>query len=63
VYLPTVYFPLGEGPLEDQLRLGRGTDWIGGDAAPMRGQGQRMYLVGDEATPIMQLETLEFTAK
>jgi type VI secretion system protein ImpE len=59
VYLPAVYFHDGE-PLEDQLRLGRGTDWTGGDGEPMRGLGQRMFLVGDEAVPIMQLETIQF---
>jgi type VI secretion system protein ImpE len=63
VYLPALYAPPAGEPLEDQLRLGRGTDWTGGDGAPMRGRGQRMFLVGDEAVPIMQLESLEFTMK
>ncbi|RIK71020.1 MAG: SciE type virulence protein [Planctomycetota bacterium] len=59
VYVPAVYF----GPpdqTDDQLKLGRGTDWSGGDGSPVRGRGQRMYLVGEEATPIMQLTSLEF---
>jgi type VI secretion system protein ImpE len=60
VYLPSVYFASSGEDVDDQLRLGRGTDWVGGDGAPMRGRGQRMYLVGDEATSIMQLETIEF---
>lgn len=60
VYIPAVYFaPSGDG-LEDQLRLGRGTDWTGDENAPTRGRGQRLFLIGDEAVPIMQLETLEF---
>jgi type VI secretion system protein ImpE len=63
VYLPTVYFASGAAALEDQLRLGRGTDWSGGDGEPMRGRGQRMYLMGDEAVPIMQLESIEFSRK
>jgi type VI secretion system protein ImpE len=63
VYLPAVYFAPGADQLEDQLRLGRGTDWTGGDGAPMRGRGQRMFLVGDEAVSIMQLETIEFNNK
>jgi type VI secretion system protein ImpE len=59
VYLPAVYF--AAEPMEDeQLVLGRGTDWIGGQGAPTRGCGQRMYLVGDNAIPIMQLSTIEF---
>jgi type VI secretion system protein ImpE len=60
VYLPAVYFPFGEQQ-EDQLRLGRGTDWTGGDGAPTRGRGQRMFLVGEEATSIMQMTSVEFT--
>jgi type VI secretion system protein ImpE len=63
VYLPALYVPPAGELLEDQLRLGRGTDWSGGDGAPMRGRGQRMFLVGDEAVPIMQLERVEFTMK
>ena len=60
VYLPTVYFSPSGKEAEDQLRLGRGTDWTGGDGEPMRGHGQRMFLLGDEAASIMQLETIEF---
>lgn len=60
VYLPATYFSTDEA--DDQLRLGRGTDWTGGDGQPMRGRGQRMYLVGDEATSIMQITNLEFSA-
>jgi type VI secretion system protein ImpE len=61
VYLPAIYSPFG-APVDDQLRLGRGTDWVGGSGEPTRGRGQRMYLVGDEAVPIMQLTTVEFSA-
>jgi type VI secretion system protein ImpE len=63
VYLPAVYYAPAGDAADDQLRLGRGSDWLGGDGAPMRGRGQRMFLVGDEAIPIMQLESLEFAAK
>jgi type VI secretion system protein ImpE len=59
VYLPAVYFSAGEAQ-DDQLRLGRGTDWTGGDGTVMRGLGQRMFLAEDDALPIMQLTSLEF---
>jgi len=61
VYVPVVYFPCDE--IDEQLRLGRGTDWSGGDGAPSRGRGQRMFLVGDEATSIMQVSSIEFSAE
>lgn len=59
VYLPAVYFGTAEHG-DDQLKLGRGTDWSGGEGAPVRGRGQRMYLIGDEAVPALQLTKIEF---
>ena len=32
-----------------------------GDGEPVLGVGQRTFLVGDEALPIMQLESIEVT--
>lgn len=62
VYLPAIYIPYGQ-PLDDQLRLGRGTEWSSGDGQPTRGRGQRTFLVGDEALPIMELTSLEFSTR
>jgi type VI secretion system protein ImpE len=60
VFLPAIYLdPTGDA--DDQLKLGRGTDWTGDDGRPMRGIGQRMYLAGDDATPIMELTAIEFS--
>lgn len=59
VYLPALYVDTPGQP-DEQLRLGRGTEWIGGDGSPARGIGQRIYLIGDEAIPIMQLDKIEF---
>jgi type VI secretion system protein ImpE len=59
VYVPVLYPGSGEAG-DSQLKLGRGTDWQGGNDAPVRGIGQRMLLLGDEAKPIMQLRRLEF---
>jgi type VI secretion system protein ImpE len=60
VYVPATYFGTSEQP-DDQLKLGRGTDWSGGDGEPTRGRGQRMFLVGEAALPIMQLTNIEFS--
>jgi type VI secretion system protein ImpE len=57
VYQPTLY--AGTHLAEDnQLRLGRGTDWKGGDGKPARGLGLRMFLVGDDAKSVMELKTI-----
>jgi type VI secretion system protein ImpE len=61
VYLPVIYVPPGVAP-DNSALLGRSTDWTGGDGAPVRGIGQRTFLVGDESVPIMQLTKIEFAA-
>lgn len=59
VYLPAVYpSTLQRG--DDGLRLGRATDWWQETGGPVRGLGQRMLLVGDEARPFNSLGTIEF---
>jgi type VI secretion system protein ImpE len=59
VYLPAIY-PLTE-TADAAARLGRSTTWHGGEGTPVRGVGQRMFLVGEQAMPIMDIETLSFT--
>ena len=59
VYLPVLY-PGASAEADDQIRLGRQTDWRGGDAVPVRGVGQRTFLVGDDARSIMELKTITF---
>ena len=59
VYLPVLY--AGSGKAEsDALRLGRETAWEGADDEPVRGVGQRCFLVGDDIVPIMELTHLIF---
>ncbi|MEO1498463.1 MAG: type VI secretion system accessory protein TagJ, partial [Planctomycetota bacterium] len=58
VFLPSVY-PATRGESDDRLSLSRVTDWVGGEGPLTRGVGQRMFLVGDEPAPILQIETLE----
>lgn len=59
VYLPAIYGS-EDAALADVLKLGRETDWIE-DGGPVRGAGQRLFLVGDDAIGIMDLTTVEFT--
>jgi type VI secretion system protein ImpE len=59
VFLPGIYAPLA-AEIDDGAKLGRSTDWIGGGDEPVRGVGQRTFLVGDESVPIMQLGRIEF---
>lgn len=60
VFLPVLYAGSRAEP-DDRLRLGRMTDWRGGDGSPVRGIGQRMYLVGEEAQGILELGDITFT--
>jgi type VI secretion system protein ImpE len=57
VFLPALYAG-SHAVADDRVRLGRATDWRGGDGAPVRGIGQRTFLVGDEACSILEIETL-----
>jgi type VI secretion system protein ImpE len=58
VYLPVVY--AGDDPMTDALRLGRETDWRQTDDGPVRGVGQRMFIIGEDAVPIMELGSIRF---
>lgn len=59
-YLPVLYTATARSENE-QCRLGRMTDWIGGDGEPVRGIGQRTFLVGEESIGIMDLQTISIT--
>ena len=58
VYLPAVY--VADDPLTDALRLGRETDWRQADGGPVRGVGQRLFIVGEDAVPMMDLGNFRF---
>lgn len=61
VFLPTLYVGSHEDP-DDQIRLGRATSWREQDTGPVRGVGQRMYLVGEETRSMMEIGQLHQTA-
>jgi len=60
VYLPTIYQGTTD-QADEQLQLGRATDWIDEDQAAVRGLGQRMLLFGDQEHPLLELQQVEFT--
>lgn len=57
VFLPVLY-PGAPAEADDKVRLGRATDWRGGDGSPVRGVGQRMFLVGNEGQSIMEFKEI-----
>jgi type VI secretion system protein ImpE len=59
VYMPTLY-PGSHTAADDAVKLGRRTDWSGGETEPYRGQGLREFLVGDSARSILEINRVEF---
>jgi type VI secretion system protein ImpE len=59
VYLPAIY-DTDKPDISDEFLLGRATDWIGPENGPTLGIGQRVFVVGEDATGIMDLTTLRF---
>ena len=60
VYVPALYHG-SHAATDSALKLGRGTDYHGGEGAPHIGIGQREFLVGEEALPILGIREIEFT--
>lgn len=56
-YVPALYD--GTHKSEDNnLKIGRGTDWVADEDAPVRGIGQRTMLVGEDAVGFLELRKL-----
>jgi type VI secretion system protein ImpE len=62
VYVPVTYYS-DRDDLDDAHRLGRETSWSEPGDGPVLGWGQRVFLAGEEAVGIMDLETVEFQAR
>jgi type VI secretion system protein ImpE len=60
VFIPSIYAGTQRDG-DEQLRLGRGTQWVEETDSLVRGQGQRMFLVGNADLSIMQLQELVFS--
>ncbi len=58
VFLPAIY-PWSEPP-RAALRLGRETDFAGGDGEPVRGMGLRSFLFGDAVRTILEIGRIDF---
>jgi len=61
VFLPVLYAG-AHTEADDRLRLGRMTEWRGGEGVPVRGAGQRMYVVGEKSQTILELKEITVTA-
>jgi type VI secretion system protein ImpE len=59
VYIPTTYYAEADAT-DEAHRLGRATSWSEDAIAPVRGNGQRVFLVGEKDAGIMDLTTIEF---
>ena len=59
VLLPVLYSGSFRHP-DEQVRLGRATEWDDVGENLVRGRGQRMFLVGDGEKPILQCREIEF---
>ena len=62
VYLPVMYAG-SHAHDDDQLRLGKATEWTETDGGPVRGIGQRVLLVGENDLPVLQIHNLTFTTQ
>lgn len=58
-YTPVLY-PGSHEHENEQVKLGRMTDWATDDESPVRGVGQRMLLIGEEARAVLDVRMVEF---
>jgi type VI secretion system protein ImpE len=58
VFLPVLY-PESHEATDERIKLGRATDWRQTEAGPTRGEGARMFLVGDEGVNLLDWRQLQ----
>jgi len=58
VFLPTLYPGSHESP-EEPIKLGRGTDWKQAEGGPVLGVGARTFLIGDDASSMLEWRQLQ----
>jgi type VI secretion system protein ImpE len=58
VFLPVLY-PGSAEHADDDVRLGRRTDWSAADGGPVLGVGQRTFLVGEDPLNLLEVRSLE----
>jgi type VI secretion system protein ImpE len=59
VFLPSLY-PLSSSHPDQQVRLGRKTDWVDAGAGLVRGVGRKLFLVGEDARSTQELDDVRF---
>jgi len=59
VFLPCLY-PGTAQQGDDQLRLGKGTDWIESGDGPVRGLGQKMFALDEHDRALFEIHRVEF---
>ncbi len=62
VWLPALY-PDSHSHADDEVRLGRQTDWQESDGGPVLGRGLRMLLAGEEASTLLEWRQLQFNSE
>src|SRR5262249_57307224 len=58
VFLPALYPGSHESP-EEPIKLGRSTDWKQAEGGPVLGVGARTFLVGEEASGLLEWRQLQ----
>jgi protein involved in temperature-dependent protein secretion len=59
VYLPALY-PFTHEAKDENLKLGRMTDWIQSEGGPVLGVGLRTYLVDGAASGLLECREVQF---
>lgn len=59
VFLPCLY-PGTADQGDDQLRLGKGTDWTESEGSPVRGLGQKMFAFDEHDRALFEIRRVEF---
>jgi type VI secretion system protein ImpE len=62
VYLPALYYGTHD-QTDEQLKLGRMTDWKEADGGPVLGVGLRTFVAEGQAIPLLDWRQLEFQAE
>ncbi len=61
VFLPALY-PGTHEHADEQVKLGRQTDWTGDENGPVIGRGLRMFLVGEETSTLLEWRDVQIEA-
>ena len=57
VFMPALY-PFSHEHADEEVKLGRKTEWTGGESSPVRGDGQKTYLAGEDVVGVLDIREL-----